>query len=171
MLFQLSALRAIWLTWCKIFYENLDPDEWSLKLIVEFKSEFVKRIAEAPAMAKWMTIIKNKRTSSESSDKEEKIPEKEFLLIMANMVNPTKDSLPMENGEILMELQGWFGNYFLIDHDALQGNKPKFKIIIDPWLALMAKYDPYVQSCVPTWHAALPQAVSLSVHVDVVLGD
>ena len=78
-------------------------------------------------------------------------------------------SVPMENGEILMELQGWFGNYFLIDHDALQGNKPKFKIIIDPWLALMAKYDPYVQSCVPIWHAALPQAVSLP--VDVVLGD
>ena len=78
------------------------------------------------------------------------------------MVNPKKDSLYLdENGNVIDDLKAWYGNFFLLDYDALQGNKPKFKITTAPWLALFARYNSNVQSGVPIWHSTLPQAVSL----------
>ena len=77
-LYQISALWAIWTTWCSFFYDQHPIDNWVNDIICAFRDQFILRVAEAPAMVQWFRVAQDRRASFNS---DAKIPEKEFLLI------------------------------------------------------------------------------------------
>ena len=69
-LYQVSALWAIWTTWCSHFYDHHPTDNWVNDIICTFKDQFALRIAEAPAMVQWLRIAQDRRTSFDPEEAE-----------------------------------------------------------------------------------------------------
>ena len=155
-LYQISALWAIWTTWCSFFYDQHPIDNWVNDIICAFKDQFILRVAEAPAMVQWFRVAQDRRASFNS---DAKIPEKEFLLIHAQQINTRSKSLPMREGEIDPLITKWVGNSFLLDYDALNGNKPRLKINYQPWLPYLQQEDQPIEPPTLSWSAGLPQSV------------
>ena len=129
-----------------------------------FKYEVFRRIAEAPAVIQWLKIVQDKHSSNLDVNAPlggisgpGRMPEKEFLLTQSARVNPNLPHLLIDNPYVAM----WKGTYFLLDYDALQGNKPRFKIRIAPFLMLIQKYDSRFAAVPASQQVSLPPAVIL----------
>ena len=65
----------------------------------------------------------------------------------------------MREGEIDPLITKWVGNSFLLDYDALNGNKPRLKINYQPWLPYLQQEDQPIEPPTLSWSAGLPQSV------------
>ena len=107
-------------------------------------------------MVQWFRVAQDARASFNS---DAKVTEKEFLLVHAQQINTRSKSLPMREGEIDPLITKWVGNSFLLDYDALNGNKPRLKIIYQPWLPYLQQEGQPIESPTLSWSAGLPQSV------------
>ena len=60
-LYHVSAIWAIWVTWCKHFYDATPISDWKKEIFTQLKKQFYKRIAEAPSMTQWIKLVQNRR--------------------------------------------------------------------------------------------------------------
>ena len=77
----------------------------------------------------------------------------------AQQINTRSKSLPMREGEIDPLITKCVGNSFLLDYDALNGNKPRLKINYQPWLPYLQQEDQPIEPPTLSWSAGLPQSV------------
>ena len=86
-----------------------------------------------------------------------------ILLVCITQTNSKRitrsKSLPMREGEIDPLITKWVGNSFLLDYDALNGNKPRLKINYQPWLPYPQQEDQPIEPPTLSWSAGLPQSV------------
>ena len=160
-LFHISALWAIWRTWCCFFYEDQTPEfvaNWQQKLIKEFQDQFVKRIAEAPATVQWVALAQDRRNDPNLNNKN--IPEKEFLLIHTQSISTSKKYLPMVEGELHHLIKLWIGKSILVEVKDLSFHRPRLRINFGAWTGIL---DPVpvnnIPINIPTWRSDLPQSV------------
>ena len=109
-LYQISAVWAIWTTWCSSFYDQPPIDNWGNVIISTFRDQFILRIAKVPATIQWFRIAHD-RTAPFKSDK--KISGKEFLLVYAQEINTWSKYVPMRDGKVDPWITKWIGNSFL----------------------------------------------------------
>ena len=176
-LYKVSAIRSLWVTWCKFFNEHEDDDpqmdvwidDWLVHLIENFREQFYRRVSEAPAMIQWQQIAQERRTAFREEGTQERIPEKEFLLVHSQKIKTNAEFLPTQ-GELSQDdltaqlITKWVGNAFLlklIDHDALHGNKPKFKLQHGVWTEVLQELNPLFEDPPSsTWRVDLPRSVA-----------
>jgi len=111
--FQISALWAIWRVWSSYFFDrefsllNMPhlEDIWIKQALDYFKAEFTKRIYELVSTVQWLQVSKRRGT----------VPEKQFLLVDCNKINPNPDTIPVDiKGDLTSEFNVWIGKAYLI---------------------------------------------------------
>ena len=163
-LYHVSALWAIWVTWCTYFHEDMDNAEreaykasWYRRMMMEMKKQFTLRVIEAPAMTQWIEIVKERRTGGDPLGEGTSIPEKEFLLVHSNKVVTNPDKITMNE-----HLQKWIAKEHLLSLDHRMFHRPRLRIHHEVW-------HPYVgiqggDAPLPTlpalWLGLLPQCVA-----------
>ena len=161
-IYHISAIWALWVTWCKYFYDPKPVVDWKREILTKFKEQFYKRIAEVPSMIQWLRIIWNRRDHSNSGleDTAKHVSEKEFLLIHTQSVKINSTHLVYGGDGLDPIIEKWIGKGYLvsIDYDALHGNKPRLKLNHNPWSGLIHMEDP---SAIPPqgWTSSLPLSV------------
>ena len=161
-LFHVSAIWAIWVTWCKFFYDPDPVGDWGVHILSKFKEQLHKRVAEAPGMTQWLKLAQDRRTVLEEGTEQSinTIPEKEFLLIHSQSIKTNSMHLICTGGELDPNIEKWIGNGHLLvlDYDSLNGNKPRFRLKKEPWIYLV---PPEVPECPSAngWKAYLPLSV------------
>lgn len=161
-IFHVSALWAIWVIWCKHFYDPDPVEDWEVEILTKFKEQFYKRIAEAPSMTQWIKLAQNRRTELEdgSNNHIRNASEKDFLLFHTQSIKTNTTHLICTGEGPDPNIVKWIGKGHLvsIDHDALNGNKPRLRLNHTPWGDLVHPGDP---SALPIsgWVASLPLSV------------
>ena len=122
-LIHTAMIRAVWLTWCEVFYESpLSEQVFIDTALSYFRKEIRKRINEAPSIAQWIGIIDKRRTSQEF----EGVSEKEFLLRHATSVKKCYEFLIHDKSLELVKL--WHGKRYFFE--VVEDTPENFKLDI-----------------------------------------
>ena len=120
---KISLIRALWLVWCKVFYEQEFTElEFISEVMDKFNVEMRLRINEAPAVTQWLKIVSRRRTDNEF----EGVSEKEFLLKFATSIKKSEEFLPTDGEDVLDLIKEWDGSKHFFE--ILKNNNYKFKM-------------------------------------------
>ena len=118
---KVTAIWALWIQWCKIFYEmnQISEEQFLKETLDSFKNELKKRINEIPSVAQWIKLITKRRVNEEFDG----VSEKEFLLCYATSIKKCQPYVPISDGNVIDLIANWKGSGFFFNLSLVKNNK------------------------------------------------